>query len=150
MLGAAAVALTISSGAFGQSCTTCAPAPVTHPCPPKFWHWAEGPPKLKFKKACPKPVCDPCTLPHAGYYQTCWHPWPWDPDWSHCVLPPTALTYGEAPGDVVIPLPSPRAPAALPPPSESTLPSNPTNQGAQTPAQPRPVQQQIEARLSNR
>ena len=31
-------------------------------------------------------------LPHYGYYQTCWHPWPFPPDWSHCtVLPPGEL-----------------------------------------------------------
>ena len=53
---------------------------------------------IRFKRACPRPVCDPCHLEHYGYYQTCWAPWPYPPDWSHCptpppgaVLPPPAL-----------------------------------------------------------
>src|SRR5262249_27726023 len=36
-------------------------------CPPKYIHCFEGPPKLKFKRGCPKPVCDPCHLEHFGY-----------------------------------------------------------------------------------
>jgi hypothetical protein len=58
------------------------------PCPPPYIHLFEGPPRIKFKRACPRPVCDPCHLEHYGYYQTCWHPWPYPPDWSHCPCPP--------------------------------------------------------------
>jgi hypothetical protein len=53
-------------------------------CPPAYIHCQEEPPKLKFKKICPKPVCNPCCLPHYGYFATCWHPWPFPPDYSHC------------------------------------------------------------------
>lgn len=53
-------------------------------CPPKFVHCAEGPPRIKFKQGCPKPVCDPCRLQGWGYYQNCWHPWPWPPNFSRC------------------------------------------------------------------
>ncbi len=87
----------------GGGCVSCGAAPSCAPpdcknCPPWVVHYYEGPPRLKFKKACPRPVCDPCYLPHYGYYQTCWAPWPFPPDWSHCsapppgaVLPPPAL-----------------------------------------------------------
>jgi hypothetical protein len=57
-------------------------------CPPYYIHCTEGPPKIKFKCGCPKPVCDPCMLDHFGYYRTCWQPWPCGPDGSHCPLPP--------------------------------------------------------------
>jgi hypothetical protein len=59
----------------------------TH-CPPHFVHFMERPPCIKFKCSCPRPVCDPCDLPHFGYYQPCWRPWPFPPDWSHCACPP--------------------------------------------------------------
>jgi hypothetical protein len=58
----------------------------TH-CPPYFFHYFEGAPKLKFKRGCPRPICDPCNLPHFGYYQTCWAPWPYPEDWNHCPTP---------------------------------------------------------------
>jgi hypothetical protein len=43
---------------------------------------------MRFHKGCPRPICDPCHLEHYGYYQTCWAPWPFPPDWSHCPVPP--------------------------------------------------------------
>jgi hypothetical protein len=60
-------------------------------CPPYFIHCFEGPPKLKFKRGCPKPVCDPCHLEHFGYFRPCWQPWPYPPDWSHCPVPPPGV-----------------------------------------------------------
>jgi hypothetical protein len=57
-------------------------------CPPPYVRCEEGPPRLRFKIGCGKPVCDPCRLEHWGYYQNCWHPYPWPPDWSHCRVPP--------------------------------------------------------------
>lgn len=142
MLGATVVALAVSPAVFGQSCATCT-APHTHPCPPKFLHWEEGPPKLKFKHACPKPVCNPCLLPHAGYFETCWSPWPWPSDFSHCALPPSALSVEEAPSNVVVPNAPSRAPGALPPTIESAPPANPMSQGARPLA---PNQKIIEAK----
>jgi len=68
------------------SCGSCAHQPKV-PCPPPFCHYAEGPPNLKFKKACPRPVCDPCNLEHFGYYQTCWAPWPYQANYDHCPVP---------------------------------------------------------------
>lgn len=55
-------------------------------------HCAEAPPRILFRNCCPKPICNPCEsgAPHWGYYQTCWTPWPWPADWSHCPVPPPA------------------------------------------------------------
>jgi hypothetical protein len=53
-------------------------------CPPPLVHCMERPPHIKWKCVCPRPVCDPCTLEHYGYYQTCWCPWPYPPDLRHC------------------------------------------------------------------
>ena len=73
-----------ASGAVGCATGTCGPR---HPCPPPFCHVSEGPPCLKFKHGCPRPVCDPCKLEHFGYYPTCWSPWPYGPYWYHCPYP---------------------------------------------------------------
>jgi hypothetical protein len=97
-----------------EGCPQCfqcsAPAQVKVPCPPPYIHYYEDAPKLKFKRACPRPVCDPCHLEHFGYYQPCWHPWPFGEDWSHCPyqtsaqalplpqVPPYAPRIGVAPG----------------------------------------------------
>src|SRR5436190_9501187 len=59
-------------------------------CPPPYRYVYEGAPCIKFKCGCPKPICDPCHLPHYGYYQTCWGPWPFPPNWDHCPVPPPA------------------------------------------------------------
>ena len=83
-------------GSCGNGC--CGMVNKGH-CPPKFIHYMERPPCIKYKCACPKPVCDPCHLPHFGYYQPCWQPWPFPPDWSHCqVPPPGALVPALPPG----------------------------------------------------
>jgi hypothetical protein len=151
MLGATAVALAIIPAAFGQSCSTCGTPQTGYPfhCPPKFLHWSEGPPKLKFKNACPKPVCDPCNLPHAGYYEPCWSPWPWASDWSHCALPPSALTVEDVPPNAV-PTYTPRAPTSLPPAMDGPPAARPMNQDTRLPASPNPIQNNIEARPVNR
>jgi hypothetical protein len=100
----------------GQNCESCG----KQHCPPYFKYFYERPPKLKFKKACPRPICDPCTLPHYGYYQTCWHPWPFPPDWSHCPTPPPAALVPQAPVGAPQPLrepplPDEQGPAPKPP-----------------------------------
>jgi hypothetical protein len=84
-----------------------------HHCPPRFRWCQQGPPRLKFERGCPLPVCDPCAAPNWGYHQTCWTPWPWQPDWSHCPAPPPASMVfpGLAPGGSQLPvesLPAPR------------------------------------------
>jgi hypothetical protein len=44
-------------------------------CPPPYCHHQEGPPRIKFKCGCPRPVCPPCDSEFFGYYPTCWRPW---------------------------------------------------------------------------
>jgi hypothetical protein len=70
------------SGCSGGCCGGC------EKCPPPYCHCQERPPRIHFRCGCAKPVCDPCTLEHFGYYRTCWQPWPFPPDWSHCQVPP--------------------------------------------------------------
>lgn len=84
-------------------------------CPPCFRHCMERPPKLHYSCGCPRPVCNPCNLPHYGYFQTCWRPWPFPEDWSHC------------------PVQGPQAypPVGPPPPLAPTTLGNPTAQNYQ-------------------
>jgi hypothetical protein len=62
----------------------------SHHCPPPYQHCVEGPPCIHWKCGCPRPVCNPCDLPHWGYYDKCWTPWPFPPNWTHCPTPPPA------------------------------------------------------------
>ena len=72
-------------------CATCGPAGCQHfHCPPALKWCMEGAPRICFQHGCPKPICNPCEAPNWGYYQKCWTPWPWPPDWSHCPVPPPA------------------------------------------------------------
>lgn len=66
-------------------CETCMATKLAHT--PTYHHIHEGAPKLKFKTGYPRPVCDPNLLPHFGYFQTCWSPWPFPADWGHCPTP---------------------------------------------------------------
>jgi hypothetical protein len=87
---AAAILLGFAPPTFGEGWLSC-----RQKCPPPFVHCQEGPPRLRFKCACPKPVCDPCNLDHYGYYQTCWRPWSFPPDARHCPDPlPTVELQG--------------------------------------------------------
>ena len=88
-------AAVLASPAPAQNCD-CAKGP----CPPYVKYRFEGPPRICFKHGCPKPICDPCHLPHYGYYPVCWQPWPFPPDWSHCPVPPPAA--------LVVPIPPKR------------------------------------------
>jgi hypothetical protein len=45
-------------------------------CPPWYVHCQEAPPRIKFKCACPRPVCVPCDEQYWGYFPTCWRRWP--------------------------------------------------------------------------
>lgn len=58
------------------------------------------PPILRFPYVCGKPVVDPCTWDHYGYYQTCWAPWGFPP--AHCHCPTQQLA-------AVVPAHTPRA-----------------------------------------
>jgi hypothetical protein len=81
-------------------------------CPPPYKHCQEGPPRLCFKTVCPRPVCGPCDLKHFGYFQNCWMPYPYAPDWSHCPVPQAVI-------DNVVPVvPGTSAPTVRLPPME--------------------------------
>jgi len=114
-----ALLLGVQGTVFGQDCggTAC----HRHHCPPPFKHCQLGPPCICVKKGCPLPVCPPgCDTPNWGYYQPCWRPWPWPPDWSHCGYPvpsgmvgpcpqvplvPGALSIQSTPGQQQLPVP---------------------------------------------
>ena len=125
-----------SCGEGGGGCATCGNGPSCGCCPKPFVWWSERPPKIKFKCACPRPVCNPCELEHYGYYQTCWCSWPYPPDLRHCPcaanhpampflvdqappMPPAEPDAGAAPRmkPELRPLPMPQtaAPVQLPP-----------------------------------
>ena len=79
----------------GRSTTGCSVSFCqTHHCAPPLRHCQEGPPRIHGSHGCPRPICDPCTMPNWGYSDTCWQPWPFPPDWSHCpTVPPAALVF---------------------------------------------------------
>ncbi len=90
-LGTAAILwLALPMTASGQNFGTPSCAPCREHCPPFLHVFVQGPPRMCWRRACPKPICDPCQLPHWGFYETCWHPWPFPPDWSHCHSAPPA------------------------------------------------------------
>jgi hypothetical protein len=103
----AALALLLADGAAGAqeivggsptNCSSCAttsagcaaPCCQFFHCPPALKWCMEGMPRICFRHGCPKPICNPCEAPNWGYYQKCWSPWPWPPDWSHCPVPTPA------------------------------------------------------------
>jgi hypothetical protein len=107
-----AAGLALPARAGDGSCSTCGSliplfCPVTTFCRPR-------PPHIHWKCVCPKPICNPCELPHYGYYHTCWHPYPFPPDYSHCEAPPPEVLGGM--------MGTPAKPATMPGADES-LPS---------------------------
>lgn len=80
-----------SCAAPDAACATCGTAGCQHfHCPPALKWCMEGMPRICFQHGCPKPICSACDAPNWGYFQKCWTPWPWPPDWSHCPVPPPA------------------------------------------------------------
>ena len=125
---AAILGVTLPAGSWAQSCAPCAIAAPScgqscqwlH-CPPGLKHCQEGPPCIHWHCGCPHPICNPCDLPHFGYWETCWYPWP---------HPPTAC-----------PTPTPASMVSLNPylnpnmpPHDPRQPRNATNLGGAYPA----------------
>lgn len=104
VFGLAALAMFFAAGgARAQDCTTCNKSC----CPPPYRHCQEGAPRIKVEKGCPLPICNPCNAPNWGYYQTCWNPWPWGRDFSHCpVMPPAAHVHLSVTNQGTPPLPT--------------------------------------------
>jgi len=93
--------LTVLGLALGALLVLTPPSKAQEPCAancghcqkfhcPHTKHCLEGAPRICFQCGCPKPICCPCDQPNFGYYQTCWTPWPYPPDWSHCPVQPPA------------------------------------------------------------
>jgi hypothetical protein len=78
------------AGACASACASCGFHCQQFHCPPVLKWCMEGAPRICFRCGCPKPICNPCEAPNWGYYQKCWSPWPWPPDWSHCPVPTPA------------------------------------------------------------
>jgi len=77
----------------GLGCGSCSTGICqSHHCPPPLQHCQERPPVIRVKCGCPKPICNPCNQPGWGYYETCWSPWPFPPDYNHCATLPPAAT----------------------------------------------------------
>ena len=66
-------------------------------CCPKITFCIEKPPKICFKCVCSKPLCDPCTIEGNGYFPTCWRPFAYPPNYSHCPVPPPGVLASQAP-----------------------------------------------------
>ena len=131
----------LASPAWSQAqqpgCATCGSAPVTcqscqwlH-CPPAYRHCQERPPCIIWHCGCPHPVCNPCDLPHAGYFETCWYPWPYPA--TQCVPPtPASLVVLNPFANPNLPQQAPGAPMKGPPsgvmptPAPRPLPTPPT------------------------
>jgi hypothetical protein len=79
------------AGSCGLECGTTLGC-QSHHCPPPLQHCQERPPVIRVKCGCPKPICNPCNQPNWGYYETCWTPWPFEPNYNHCLVVPPAAT----------------------------------------------------------
>jgi hypothetical protein len=120
-----------------SSCNTCAPS---HHCPPAYKHRYEGAPHIHWHHGCPHPICPPCELPHFGFYETCWSPFPFPPTWGHCLTPPPAAFVTLNP--LVHPsIPGPRTPTNLPPSGGLTPPV--ATPPAPMPMPPGPASQEL-------
>jgi hypothetical protein len=81
----------LGSGPCATFGTPCAVGCAIGHCPPAFKYTVEGPPRIHWQHGCPRPICNPCDLPHWGFYETCWHPWPYAPTWGCATTPPAAF-----------------------------------------------------------
>jgi hypothetical protein len=112
----------LSGAAHAEGCAWCGPLHFWCPSPcAKYTRTTI----FHYKCVCPKPICNPCDMEHYGYYHTCWHPWPFAPDYSHCPAPGgcgaagPAATAG-APAPALGPMP--KADQELPAPREDKAP----------------------------
>ena len=105
----------------------------SHHCPPAFNHCVEGPPCICWKHGCPHPICDPCNLPHWGFWEKCWNPYPFPPNWTHCPAPPPSSLVNLNPlanqGVPALRPPNMLPPTTVPTPPGSGIPSPMPNGG---------------------
>lgn len=118
------------TGAGG--CAPCATFCQSHHCPPPYKHCYEGAPHIHWHRGCPHPICNPCDLPHWGFYETCWSPWPFPPNWGHCLTPPPAAFVQLNP--FINPnAPLQRAPSVPPQPNSMYMPPPMSNSAEELP-----------------
>ena len=110
LLGTVAGAFCLAAPASASGIDACC-----QQCPPPYVHCQEGPPRLKFKLVCPKPVCGPCDLKNYGYYPTCWSQWPNQPNYGHCPTPQAGAYLQNIPVAVAPPTTKTVVPLAQPP-----------------------------------
>jgi hypothetical protein len=92
LLLAAGLAVPARADGPGPGCGAC-PGCGCGPgiCCPRTTFCRTRPPCIRWKCVSPKPVCDPCSLDHHGYYPTCWHCWPFPPDYGCCRQTPNSV-----------------------------------------------------------
>lgn len=100
-----------AAGCANGACNACNTCPSNRNLPLLRWG-QDGTSFLKIHQGCPKPICSPCDMQNWGYYQTCWTPWPFPPDYSHCRMPCAAESVQ----------PMPPAAAATPPARGTPMP----------------------------
>jgi hypothetical protein len=98
----------------GPECASCPSGCQHFHCPPAFNYCYERPPCIHWHCGCPHPICNPCDLPHFGYFEPCISPWPFPANLAHCPTPPPAAFVNLAPTLNPNQLP-PRRPGMLPP-----------------------------------
>ena len=111
--GGCATAACATGGCATGACGSCAT------CCPKYTFYIEKPPKICFKCVCSKPICDPCTIQGNGYFPTCWRPFAYPPNYSHCPVPPPGVLASQPPPLIAAPgltAPEQGHGDALPPP----------------------------------
>ena len=75
--------LSVASRASAQTCHHCQ----------KTVFYTPKKPRVQVKRICPKPI-GPCgEVENFGFFPTCWHPWPFPPNYSHCPgpMPPVPI-----------------------------------------------------------
>jgi hypothetical protein len=133
LVGLAGVPAAVRAGDCDGCCSN-------HHCPPPYVHCMERPPCIKFKCACPKPVCPPCDSEFWGYYPTCWRRWPAmfancpdrNPPWVAVAPPGMPAGYSNS-----LLAPAPAAPTMPPATPPATAPAAPGRESSwQPPAAP--------------
>ena len=110
-------------GCAAGACQSCNCGPGGHCCP-KYEFTIEKPPCIKYKRVCPRPLCNPCDIEGYGYFPTCWRPWAYPPNYDDCPVPPPGALASQAPPLIVgTPGPSGSPDETLPAPKKAANPN---------------------------
>ncbi|HZZ77549.1 MAG TPA: hypothetical protein VFE62_03465 [Gemmataceae bacterium] len=58
---------------------------------------ADGPPRVNWKRGCPRPICNPSDPPQCDYYDSCWKAWPYPANWTKSPPPSVGTPASVAP-----------------------------------------------------